>query len=150
MQPDDQPSETGTTLMEKDDTAQLPAVRSLSILLAEDAEDNRLLIKMFLMKSPHHLEMVNNGLEALKRFQSTPFDLVLMDLQMPVMEGLEATRRIRQWEQQQERDPTPILALTAHAMAGDEQKSLEAGCDGHVTKPISRNKLLKVINSYAQ
>jgi CheY-like chemotaxis protein len=68
-----------------------------------------------------------------------------MDIQMPIMDGLEATRQIRAWEEKNRIAPTPIVALTAHAMDGDDKKSLEAGCDSHVTKPISKKKLLEII-----
>ena len=67
---------------------------------------------------------------------------------MPIMDGLEATRRIRSWERKKGLESTPILALTAEAMTGDEEKSLDAGCDGHLTKPITKKKLLTAIGQF--
>ncbi|MBF0368530.1 MAG: PAS domain S-box protein [Magnetococcales bacterium] len=122
----------------------------LRILLADDAEDNRLLIEVFLRKSPHTVESVSNGEEAVTRFMQESFDLVLMDLQMPVMDGLQATRRIRGWESDQGSPITPIIALTAHAFQDMEREALEAGCTLHLAKPIRKNRLLEVIDNLAK
>ncbi len=93
--------------------------------------------------------LVENGIQAVEKIKSgKKYDLVLMDIQMPVMDGLEATRQIRAWESEQEHSKTPIIALTAHAMNGDEEKSLAAGCDSHITKPITKTKLLDVIERF--
>ena len=73
---------------------------------------------------------------------------MLMDMQMPVMDGYAATRAIRQWEQEEGRPPMPIIALTAHALKGDEQKSLTAGCTAYLTKPIKKVTLLAAISEY--
>ena len=78
------------------------------------------------------------------------YDLVLMDIQMPVMDGYAATRAIRAWEQEQGRPPVPILALTANALQGEVQRSLEAGCTAHLTKPIRKARLLEAIQLYYQ
>ena len=102
----------------------------------------------FLEETSCQLETAADGAEALRKFRSGGFDLVLMDIQMPVMDGHEATRRIRSLESEKGWKPTPILALTAHAMVGDEQQSLSAGCDGHITKPVTREKLLTVIGQF--
>ncbi|MBF0160287.1 MAG: PhnD/SsuA/transferrin family substrate-binding protein [Magnetococcales bacterium] len=126
-------------------TTHTAAVRNLRILLAEDAEDNRTLFHLYLKKTPHQLVMVNNGQEAVARVQAEPFDLVLMDIQMPVMDGYSATRIIRQWEQQHHRPPLVIIALSAHASAGKRTQSLAAGCDDHLTKPIQKQTLLQAI-----
>ena len=129
--------------------AAVPVDRApLSLLLVEDSEDNRLLILTFLKNTPHRVETAENGLDALHRFQRGTFDLVLMDMQMPVMDGYSATRAIREWEGEQGREPTPILALTAHALKEDESKSRDAGCDGHLTKPIKKRVLLEVLGRY--
>ena len=122
--------------------------RPLDLLVAEDAEDNRLLVEAFLKESPHRLHFAENGREAVHRFQERRFDLVLMDIQMPEMDGLEATRRIRAWELEARRHPTPIVALTAHAMAEQREQSIEAGCDLHLTKPLKRKRLLQVIEEF--
>ncbi|MEG3637784.1 PAS domain-containing sensor histidine kinase [Magnetococcus sp. PR-3] len=129
-----------------------PAIsRALSILLVEDSEDNRTLFKAFLQNTHHHLVMVENGAEAVARVRLEQFDLIFMDMQMPVMDGYSATRTIRQWEVEQKiTDPRVIYALTAHALSGDRDRSLEAGCNDHLTKPIKKRKLLEIIEQHAQ
>ena len=122
-----------------------------SILLAEDNMDNAMVIDAYLMNSNHQVEIVRNGKQALVNIQSKKrYDLVLMDIQMPIMDGLEATRQIRAWEKNQGSSRIPILAMTAHAMSGDAEKSLAAGCDSHITKPITREELLGAIDMFAQ
>ena len=125
------------------------AADGLSILLAEDSPDNALLIRAYLKKGPHRLEVVGDGERAVAAVREGDFDLVLMDLQMPVMDGYEATAAIRAWEHSEEREPIPIVALTAHALADDAEKSRAAGCDLHLTKPIKKGRLLEAIAQYA-
>ncbi|MEK7839474.1 MAG: response regulator, partial [candidate division NC10 bacterium] len=120
----------------------------LSILLAEDAADNRLLIEAYLKPTPYRLDVAENGEVACGKFKVGRYDLVLMDMQMPVMDGYAATRAIREWERANHRPSTPILALTAHALQGDAEKSLEAGCTAHLTKPIKKATLLEAITAY--
>jgi len=121
---------------------------SLRILLAEDSEDNRLLIKTYLKQTPHCLEMAENGEIAVEKFQQGEYDLVLMDMNMPVMDGYTATRTIRQWEAREGKPATPIIALTAFALKEDEQKSIAAGCDAHLTKPIKKKTLLEALSAW--
>ncbi|MBF0145322.1 MAG: response regulator [Magnetococcales bacterium] len=121
-------------------------IPSLRILLAEDVEDSVILIRSFLEHTPHRLEVVGNGLDALEKVRSGMFDLMFMDIQMPNMDGLEATRRIRQWERDNHRHPLPILALTAHALRGEAEKSLAAGCDAHLTKPIRKSEFVNLLD----
>lgn len=121
----------------------------LRILLAEDSPDNRTLVKVYLSKSPHSLHIVENGLQAVEQFKLGNYDLVLMDMQMPEMDGYEATRQIRKWEEAQNRPATPVLALTAFALKEEAQKSLEAGCNAHITKPIKKGTLLELMAQYA-
>ncbi|MEG3639911.1 MASE1 domain-containing protein [Magnetococcus sp. PR-3] len=135
-------------------TPVLPAVvpsssRPMRVLLAEDSEDNRLLIDHYLKGSPHQLKMAVNGQEALALVKQQPFDLILMDMQMPIMDGYSAVRAIRAYEKEQQVAPSTIVALTAHALQGDAQKSLDAGCDEHLTKPIKKQVLLGVLQAYA-
>ena len=120
-------------------------VRPASILLAEDIDDNARLILSYLDATQHHLEWVRDGEAAVEAFKAGRFDLVLMDLQMPRMDGYQATRAIRQWERDQGSRATPIMALTAHAMPEDEARSLKAGCDLHLTKPLRKARLMEVI-----
>jgi CheY-like chemotaxis protein len=119
------------------------------ILLAEDLEDNRDVVALFLKETPYQLDMAENGAVALQKFQTGTYDLVFMDMQMPIMDGLQATAAIRQWEREQQRTPTPIVALTANAFQEEVDKSLAAGCTAHVTKPIKKRTLLSVIAQYA-
>lgn len=117
----------------------------LQILLVEDNADNRLLIQSFLKKTPYQIDTAENGEIAVDRFKSEKYDLVLMDVQMPVMDGYTATQQIREWENEKQLSPTPIVALTAHATVEDEKKSIDAGCTAHLTKPIKKAKLLDAI-----
>ncbi|MGN7613777.1 ATP-binding protein [Magnetococcales bacterium HHB-1] len=122
----------------------------LDILLVDDAEDNRLLVQAFMKKTSHRLVMAVNGAEALSKFKNGHFDLVLMDIQMPVMDGYEATRAIRQWESETEALPTPVVALTAHAMIEESKLIKEAGCDLLLTKPITKQRLLEAVGQFAR
>jgi PAS domain S-box-containing protein len=121
-------------------------VRPLKILLADDSGDNRALIAAFLKDSPHTVEGVENGARAVERFKDGSYDLVLMDLQMPVMDGDEATREIRRFERENHRPHTPIVALSAAVFSESVAQSLAAGCDEHIGKPVKRAMLLDVIN----
>jgi len=127
-----------------------PIHRPLRILLAEDLEDNRAVVRLFLKDMPYVIEEAENGSIAVKKFQEGACDLVFMDLQMPVMDGLMATAAIRAWEQDQQRDPTPVIAITANALREDLAKSLAAGCIAHLTKPIKKKTLLAAIVQYTK
>ncbi|MBF0368928.1 MAG: transporter substrate-binding domain-containing protein [Magnetococcales bacterium] len=122
--------------------------RVLNILLVDDAEDNRLLVQAFLRNSPCRLEMAENGAEAVIKFTRDRYDLVLMDIQMPVMDGHDATRKIRSWEAENRSSRTPIVALTAHAMAEESEEIMAAGCDMHLTKPIRKERLLHTLERF--
>ncbi|MBF0212761.1 MAG: response regulator [Magnetococcales bacterium] len=119
--------------------------KSLRILLVEDVEENRTLFAAYLIKTHHQLVMVNNGMEAVVRVREETFDVVVMDIQMPIMDGYTATRQIRLWEQETGQPRLPIIALSAHAMETEVQRSQEAGCDFYLTKPIRRKKLLDTL-----
>ncbi|MEM9702445.1 MAG: response regulator, partial [Planctomycetota bacterium] len=120
----------------------------LRVLLAEDTEDNRRLLSFYLRRSGAEVETVENGRQAVDRLMGTddepppdpPFDVVLMDMQMPVLDGYDAARELRA-----RRYEGPIIALTAHAMAGDADVSDAAGCDGYAVKPISRDTLAATV-----
>ncbi|BBO82902.1 hypothetical protein DSCO28_34680 [Desulfosarcina ovata subsp. sediminis] len=118
--------------------ASLTPIRGARILLAEDNEINRSLLREILEGAGFVIEMAKNGREALEQVHKRPCDAVLMDIQMPVMDGKEATRRIRDWECFKN---LPIIAMTANAMAGDKEKSLAAGMNDHLTKPIDLDEL---------
>ncbi|MDH5641178.1 MAG: response regulator [Nitrospira sp.] len=127
-------------------SADLPPLR---ILLVEDLEINRDIIFFFLKDVHASIDIADNGAVAVELFQVNTYDLVFMDVQMPVMDGLEATRTIREWEQAHHREPTPIIALTAHALKEEMDKSLAAGCTAHVTKPVAKPTLMTAISTYA-
>jgi PAS domain S-box-containing protein len=131
-----------------EESVQFVLGRPLRILLVEDFSDNRRMIELYLKKSPHRLDMAANGRMAVDMFIRAPYDLVLMDVQMPVMDGYTATKVIREWERKQHRPPAPILALTANALKGEGQKSLAAGCTAHLVKPIRKAQLLQAIAQY--
>jgi len=122
---------------------------NLRILYVEDSFDNRLLVEFYLKNLPYQLYNAENGEIAMEKFSSEKFDLVLMDMQMPVMDGYTATRAMRIWEREKEVVPTPIIALTAYALKEDAQRSLDAGCDGHLSKPIRKATLIDAIHQYA-
>jgi CheY-like chemotaxis protein len=121
---------------------QLPVYR---ILIAEDSEFNLALIKAYLKGGGFELDVAENGQIAVEKVISGKPDLVLMDLEMPVMDGLAATRAIRQREAESLAHPIPILALTAHAGGEGAGRSLDAGCTAHLTKPIKKATLLEAI-----
>ncbi len=120
--------------------------RCLNVLLAEDNATNQMLARILLEKDGHTVVVAGDGKEALAALERQPFDLVLMDLQMPEMDGFEATDHIRQREKVTGRH-MPIIAMTAHAMKGDKERCLEAGMDGYVSKPIRARELAEAIAS---
>jgi len=122
---------------------------SVTILLVDDMEDNRLLITLLLKGTTYRLDTAENGAIAVDKFQSGTYDLVLMDVQMPIMDGYQATLTIRAWEREQGRAPTPIIALTASALTEDVEKCQAAGFTSHLTKPIKKTTLLEAIPRYA-
>jgi len=121
----------------------------LNILLVDDNENNRMLIQTFLKKTPYTIDTSENGEKAVEKFKSDQYNLVLMDIEMPVMDGYTATGKIREWEAENQQKATPIIALTAHALKEHIQKSLDAGCNAHLTKPIKKADLLAAIEKYA-
>jgi PAS domain S-box-containing protein len=123
--------------------------RSLRILLAEDSQDNVLLIQSYLKAGGYTADVARNGEIALEKFISGAYDVVLMDVQMPIMDGYSAARRIRQWEAENHATPVPILALTAHALPEEVRKSIDAGCTAHLTKPIRKATLLGALEEHA-
>lgn len=119
--------------------------KSFNVLLAEDNEVNQKVAIKILEKYNHQVTVVENGLEAFKAVKKNRFDVVLMDVQMPVMGGFEATREIRQYEKEQGLTRTPIIALTAHAMLGDREKCIQAQMDEYLSKPLKQNLLMQTI-----
>ncbi|MCA9075787.1 MAG: response regulator [Planctomycetaceae bacterium] len=124
-------------------------LRGLKILLAEDSLPNQKLAIGLLSKLGHDVHVANDGVAALDKWKSQHFDLILMDVQMPHMDGLEATRLIRKREEASRRH-IPIIAMTAHAMRGDQELCLNSGMDAYVAKPIRPEDLFSTIDSFAQ
>jgi two-component system sensor histidine kinase/response regulator len=122
---------------------------ALRILLAEDNPTNQVLARRLLEKKGHTVVIANNGLEALAFLETESFDAVLMDLQMPNMDGFEATHAVREEERTTQKH-LPIIALTAHAMKGDEERCLAAGMDGYISKPIRSTELFAVLERITQ
>src|SRR5438067_132510 len=122
----------------------------LHILLVEDSTDNRTITMAYLQHTPYQIDIAENGAVAYEKFIVGRYDLVLMDRQMPVMDGLAATRAIRQWERANQRRPTPIIALTASALKGDREKFIAAGCTSYLTKPIKQAVLLQAIQDHSE
>jgi len=125
-------------------------VKTLRILIAEDSADNSLLLQAYMKGSPHQLTFAEDGRVAVDRFATSEFDLILMDMQMPVMDGLTATRAIRAIERERGTASIPIIALSANAHSHDVEMSLSTGCNVHASKPISKQKLLHLIGEYGR
>jgi CheY-like chemotaxis protein len=151
------PALAGDTLIDAPDQADMPSAapsRRLSILVAEDNEINALLMRSLLTRLGHHAVITTNGEEALESWLSAksagaPHDLVLMDIQMPQLDGIETTRRIREREAGQPGRRTPILALTANTLVEDRYACFEAGMDGFLIKPLDREKLADALAGLA-
>jgi len=162
--------ETSRVVQRKEQEAKvLENIQGARVLLVEDNEINQQVAKEILEGAGLHVILANNGQEAVNAVQEDSYDVVLMDVQMPVMDGYTATRKIREWElkaqgsklkatepKDSKEDSAlspqslelPIIAMTAHAMAGDEQKSLEAGMNDHVTKPIDPDQLFATLQKW--
>jgi CheY-like chemotaxis protein len=118
------------------------------ILLVEDNEDNQKLADRILQKAGFRVTIADNGLAAFEYYKENHYDLILMDIQMPVMNGFEATRAIREYEQKSNRGRTPIVAVTAHAMKGYDEECRNNGMDDYTTKPIRKKTLLCMVNRW--
>ena len=123
--------------------------RALRVLLMEDNENNRMLFEFFVGVSEHEFAYAADGEEGVRMHIERPFDLIFMDLEMPYMDGREAARTIRSWEDDTGTAPVTIIALSAHTPAEVERESREIGCDGFLTKPFSRKDLLAIISRLA-
>jgi signal transduction histidine kinase/DNA-binding response OmpR family regulator/HPt (histidine-containing phosphotransfer) domain-containing protein len=167
-------SEASRMAAQKAKAADLQSIRGARVLLVEDNDINQQVAKEILEGAGLLVSLANNGKEAVEAVQKDRYDAVLMDVQMPVMDGYAATRKIREWEvgmqnseggrrnkigkdsdlKSEIRDPKskikdlPIIAMTAHAMAGDEEKSFQAGMNDHVTKPIEPDRLFATLKKW--
>ncbi|GAB7023131.1 sensor histidine kinase [Salidesulfovibrio brasiliensis] len=122
----------------------MPACR---ILLVEDSEYNTFVVETYLKDTPCTLTKTVNGQEGLDAYMEKEFDMVIMDVQMPVMDGFTAMRRIRAFERENDRERTPILAMTAHALAKEARRCIDSGADMHLAKPVLKTQLLDAIRS---
>ncbi len=120
----------------------------LRILIAEDVAGNRFLLQAFLKDTPHRIVFAEDGGQAVEHFKQGPFDIVFMDIQMPVMDGLQAVAAIRELERHRGQARTPVIALTASAYAEDVEAAQRAGCDGHLAKPVSKPTFLDTIAAF--
>ncbi len=126
-----------------------PAQRPMRILLVDDSPDNRFLITSFLENPSYEVETAENGEVGVEKFRRGTFDLVLMDLQMPVMDGSAATHAIRQWEQDRGTgQATPIIALTASGVTSDQLSTLTDGWTAHLSKPITKKTLIRMVETH--
>jgi signal transduction histidine kinase len=139
---------TTSSVSSSDPAAARESARRWRILLADDSEDNRTLIRYYLKKLPYDLDFAADGEAALRKFETERYDLVLLDLQMPILDGYEAVRAMRSFEQKDDRSPTPIVALTAHAMDEKLQRCLREGCTAFVTKPVTRAQLVAALEKH--
>lgn len=130
-------------------TSEAP-MEPLKILVVDDVDDNRNLVGIYLQKTPHQIHYAGGGRQALEMIESDPYDIIFMDVQMPEMDGYETTRRIRDLEIRKGIPPARIFACTANAFQEDVKKSLEAGCDLHLSKPIRKDVLIKSIREAGQ
>lgn len=124
-------------------TTESARLKGRRVLVVEDSEDNRLLVKLLLNRQGMVVDFAENGQVAVERAPGGDYDFVLMDMQMPVMDGYAATRELRDQGLR-----TPILALTAHAMKEDRARCLSAGCDEYLTKPIDSRALYAALNRH--
>ncbi len=125
------------------------AVKPLNILLAEDCENNVLLVQLYLKKFPYTIDVAENGEVAVEKFMQNSYDVVLMDIEMPYTDGYEATGRIRSYEKSRNLEKTPIIAVTAHALPENEARAYDVGCDYFLTKPVKKNDLIDIVHKFA-
>jgi PAS domain S-box-containing protein len=127
--------------------ADWPLERAIRVLLADDSPDNRLVFELYLRGDHFRVDTVEDGARAVEKFKSGDYDVVLMDIQMPVIDGLTAVREIRRYESENKRRPIPIIALTASALEEDVRAAIVAGCDIHLAKPVRKAAMIAAINS---
>lgn len=126
------------------------STRALHVLLVEDSLDNQLLIRAYLKQTDHSLEIAEHGAIAVEKFKTTHYDVILMDMHMPVMDGYSATKAIRSWEREHDLPATPIIALTALALKEESARIFEAGCNTHLTKPVKKSTLLEILRAHKE
>jgi CheY-like chemotaxis protein len=121
----------------------VPDLFDVNILVVDDAPENREIIKHYLTSTHATVDEAVDGLQCIQKVETHPYDLILMDIQMPGLDGLQATAILRQKSYSD-----PIIAITAHAMKEDRERCLEAGCNDHIAKPFKKADLLRIISQY--
>jgi CheY-like chemotaxis protein len=155
MKPPDTTNKTHADPGSTSDTGMLaePVQSRCRILVVDDSADNRLLFQVFLKNQDADIEYAENGVQALKLFVERPYDIILMDMHMPLMNGIDTTKAIRVHEEQQSDDSVAravILAITADDSESDHRRSLQAGCDEHLVKPVSRTTLINILQGHCR
>jgi CheY-like chemotaxis protein len=133
---------------ESKELAKSAATQPLRLLLVEDSPDNQVLVSSYLKQTSHSLDIADNGAIGVEKFKNHQYDVVLMDIQMPVMDGYGATKSIREWERSHDLPPVPIIALTAYALKEETDKIFQAGCTTHITKPVKKTTLLEILRAH--
>lgn len=128
--------------------AKSAAVHPLRLLLVEDSPDNQVLVSSYLKQTSHALDIADNGAIGVEKFKNQQYDVVLMDIQMPILDGYGATKAIREWERNHDLPPVPIIALTAYALKEETDKIFQAGCTTHITKPVKKATLLEILQAH--
>ncbi len=123
-------------------------IQGRRILLVEDNKANQMFMSLILKKFGLIFDIANDGVEAVEKFRENYYDLILMDENMPNLNGIEATKQILEFEKSERRNHTPVIALTANALKGDRERFLEAGMDEYLTKPVNKEKLLEMFNRF--
>lgn len=118
------------------------------VLVVEDNKANQMFMKILLKKMGLDFDIANDGVEAVEKYKQNRYDAILMDENMPNMNGIEATKKIREYEKENNLPHTPIIALTANAIKGDREKFLRAGMDEYLTKPINKKDLIKILSKF--
>lgn len=119
-----------------------------NILVVDDSEDSRQLIELYLKDLSYNMDMAEHGAIALNKYKNNEYDLILMDVQMPFMDGYAATRAIRKWENENNKEQVPIIALTASSYSGDRERSTDVGCTDFISKPIHKGTLIELLEKY--
>jgi len=132
----------------RDQSQALPTIGKLNILVGEDDEINQLLVVKILRNRGHQVEVAENGFQAIEKLKDGDYDLVFMDVRMPVMDGIEATQAIRRGDAGQDKAGIIVVALTAYALKGDRERCLAAGMDDYLSKPIKADELYGLLKSY--
>jgi PAS domain S-box-containing protein len=144
----DQTPETITRPIKDEEVTQKAeenSLPSLRILLAEDIASNQKVMQLFLRGTPAVIDIAENGKIAFDKYTSNSYDVILMDIEMPIMDGLAATKAIRDWEEANNKKETPVIALTAHAFDEQMKKCFDAGCNGFLPKPVKKKDVIAIL-----